>query len=129
MPEPAGLISFPFQSSEMPGNLLHIYRTFIGHDIGYPLRHIIIDRDVIQGGTSSLVTKVPLIIPISAPTHKGTRIAANVHCTFVLPGYHTPLLMAPTDKSMHPVMITNVIPTAMTPIMLDCLNRFIRLIE
>ena len=76
-----------------------------------------------------MVTKVPLIIPISAPTHKGTRIAATMFTVHIRAARipHT-ATMAPTDKSMHPVMITNVIPTAMTPIMLDCLNRFIRLI-
>ena len=85
-----------------------------------PLRHIIIDRDVIHGGTFSFVTNAPLMIPIQAPAKSGIKIAAATFTLHILAAIipHTATI-EPTERSIHPVMITNVIPTAMTPIILD----------
>ena len=57
---------------------------------------------------------------MKAPTPTGTNMAAATFTLHILAATipHTATI-EPTDKSIQPVIITKVIPTAITPIILD----------
>src|SRR5664280_2374272 len=94
-------------------------------------RNMIMEAKVaMNGGMSPLATLNPLNAPIAAPTRTGARIATARACS---PGWArlaaiTPVkaTMEPTDRSMPPDRITNIMPVARMPLMEACLMIPIR---
>ena len=72
-----------------------------------PLAIVIIPSVVTKGGTDALVMVAPLIRPQAAPTAKEAVMTDDS------------ARIEPTDKSIPAVRMTNVMPTAMMPLMVD----------
>ncbi len=91
-----------------------------------------------NGGTLNLVMEIPFTNPSKAPTKMPTRLAPRtVKPTYVLrpeisiPFFSNPAVTAPanaridpTDRSMPPVRMTNVIPTEMQTLTEICRITF-----
>jgi len=95
---------------------------------------IIMESVAIKGATFHvLITnplnipqKIPIRSPMSITAIKGKAISLldTLHATTELKA-----ITDPTERSIPPVMITNVIPAATIPTMEVCLKRFIRFLE
>ena len=98
-----------------------------------PLMIIIIPKVAIKGGRSKNTVKLPFIKPIIVPTPIPaiTAIIIGALKSLITVAVTTPLraIIAPTERSIPPVMMTNVIPTAIIPITDVCKAIVIKLLN
>ena len=79
---------------------------------------LIIPSVATNGVMRPTVTMSPLARPMVAPTAKATRTTqGSAAPAFTMPAASAPATarIEPTERSMPPVRMTNVIPTAMIP--------------
>jgi len=103
-------------------------RPIIGHPFviadANPLAAVRVPKVIIKGGTLSLVTNKPCVSPIREEIIKTTIIAKGTAIPlFIKRATSTPIRATndPTERSIPPVMITRVSPTAKSPYIATCL--------
>ncbi len=93
-----------------------------------PLTMVIPPRVAMNAGTLPLWMIIPINAPIIAPAIRAMPIAAHIGKPATINLDANILLKArtePTERSMPPERITNVIPMARTPMIAVCLKRFV----
>ncbi|EMI14165.1 hypothetical protein C883_3343 [Bacillus stratosphericus LAMA 585] len=91
------------------------------------MKIVIVASVAIKGAIFPFVIKSPLIIPRMAPMIHPTMMARiGSKPDTIKPAVRAldSARMAPTDKSIPPVKITNVMPKAMRALMEICLSKF-----
>ena len=91
-----------------------------------PLNTVIVINVAMNGCKRPFVTNTPLIIPNTTPNTNATIIAIATGVPLAIKLAHIAVVRAntePTDKSIPPVKITQVIPKAISPFIEDCLSN------
>ena len=91
-----------------------------------PLNTVIVINVAINGCKRPFVTNIPLIIPNNTPNTNATIIAIATGVPLAIKLAQIAVVSAntePTDKSIPPVNITQVIPNAISPFIEDCLSK------
>jgi hypothetical protein len=103
-------------------------RPIMGHPFviadASPLAAVRVPKVIINGGTLSLVTNKPCVSPIREEISKTIIIEkATLKPPFIKRATSTPIRATrePTERSIPPVIITKVSPTARSPYIATCL--------
>ena len=125
------------KTEPLPINLNASFFTGIGAPFVYtrthPLNNVIVPKVAINGGMPHCATKNPFARPQIAPMNNATSSASTMLSVVLkIPAPIAPAnpTIEPTDRSIPPVKITNVIPQPTIPATVICLitlKKFVKL--